>query len=236
MSRLGRLGPLTPVAVALALAVSFLGSCTDHEPEDVVEAVGSETITIRTVDGLTLDVPTGGGVVITGADGAGTSAVIRALAGLLVPFSGLVEVLGSPAHDPALRPRVGYCPERRPFVRHLRVREVGVIVARVRGLGTAAAAPALRASGLDPDDARRVGGLELGDVRRLALACALVGDPDVLVLDDPWEYPETVEALGAARARGATVVLATPDPGGFPGLVGPLVTLPGGGDEQEGRP
>ena len=55
MSRLGRLGPLTPVAVALALAVSFLGSCTDHEPEDAVEAVGSETITIRTADGLTLD-------------------------------------------------------------------------------------------------------------------------------------------------------------------------------------
>ena len=52
---IGRLGPLTPVAVALALAVSFLGSCTDHEPEDAVEAVGSETITIRTADGLTLD-------------------------------------------------------------------------------------------------------------------------------------------------------------------------------------
>lgn len=188
------------------------------------------------VDGLTLDVPAGGGAVITGAEGAGTSAVMRALAGLLVPFAGVVEVLGSPAHDPALRPRVGYCPQGRPFVRHLRVREVGLVVARVRGLAPAAGGAALRAAGLEPGDPRRVGTLELGDVRRLALACALVGDPDVLVLDDPWEYPETVDALGAARARGATVVVATPDPGGFPDIVGPLVTLSGGGDPSEGRP
>ena len=52
---LGRIGPLTPVAVALALATSLLGSCTDHEPEDPVEAIGAETVTLHSSDGLTLD-------------------------------------------------------------------------------------------------------------------------------------------------------------------------------------
>lgn len=202
-------------------------------------AVLCENVTLRypgtaspAVADLSLRVERGGGVVITGAVGAGTSAVTRALVGLMQPAEGVVEVLGLPPADRTLRPRVGYCADRRPFMQHMRVDEAAHVFARLRGLTPAAAAASLEAAGLSPADRRHVRGLPLGDVRRLALACALQGEPELLVLDDPWEFPETVEAIRAARARGAAVVVATPDPGGFPDLVGPLVELPGGDDEE----
>lgn len=186
------------------------------------------------VETFSLRVPAGGGVVLTAAGATALAAATRALAGLLPPFSGSVEVLGLAPDDPGLRGRVGYGPARRPFPARLSVCEVALLVACLRGLGAPEAARALEAAGLAPGDRRQTGRLELGDVRRLALAAALIGDPELVVLDDPWEYPETVAALRAARERGATVVVATPDPGGFPGFVGPLVTLPGGPDEEEG--
>ncbi len=186
------------------------------------------------VEAFSLRVPVGGGVVLTAPGAAALAAATRALTGLLKPFSGSVEVLGLAPDDPGLRGRVGYAPARRPFPGRLTVAEAALLVARLRGRGPDDAARALRAAGLEPGDRRQTGGLELGDVRRLALAVALVGDPELVVLDDPWEYPETVAALRAARARGATVVVASPDPGGFPDVVGPLVTLPGAPDEEEG--
>lgn len=184
------------------------------------------------VEDFCLDVAVGEGVVITGMRGSGTSAVAKALTGLLRPLSGSVEVFGLRSDDPRLRPRVGYCPERTPFPDAMTVREATRVVAGIRGVDHTEADAALVAAGLHASDRRRVGRLAIEDVRRLCLACALVGDPDLLVLDDPWEFPETVDALRDARERGATIVVATLDPGGFGDLVGPVVTLPGGGLEE----
>jgi ABC-type Mn2+/Zn2+ transport system ATPase subunit len=67
--------------------------------------------------------------------------------------------------------------------------------------------------------------LEIEDVRRTSLACALIGEPDLLVLDDPWEFPETYAAVRRAMARGAAVLAASSDPGGLPGLLGASIHL-----------
>jgi len=195
-------------------------------------ALAAEDLTVRyqgtpepAVSGVTLRVEAGAGLVVTGPEGCGKTTIVRALVGLVPPTSGNVTVLGASPADPAVRRRVGYCPERRAFPSGMRVAEAVDLVVRLRGAPVDAAAAALRAAGLPAGDRRTVRRLDLEDVRRLSLACALAGDPQALVLDDPWEFPETVEALGAARARGAAVLVATPDPGGFPALLGATLTL-----------
>jgi ABC-type multidrug transport system ATPase subunit len=79
--------------------------------------------------------------------------------------------------------------------------------------------------GLPPHDRRIIWALELGEVRRVSLACAITGSPRALILDDPWEYPETVDVIRRALADGVTIVVGTLDPGGFPKLLGATLTL-----------
>ena len=178
--------------------------------------------------GVSLEVPTGGGVVVTGPEGCGRSSLVRALVGLLTPTGGSVTVLGGTPVDPAIRRRVGYGPEKHPFPNVMRAAEALRLVAAMRGVPAELVLPTLERVGLEAPPDRRIDRLELEDVRRLSLACAVIGDPEVLVLDDPWEFPETVDVLGAAVGRGATILVATPDPGGFPALLGPALTLDGG--------
>ncbi|MFN8122670.1 MAG: ATP-binding cassette domain-containing protein [Thermoleophilia bacterium] len=179
--------------------------------------------------GVTLSVPAGSGLVVTGPEGCGRTSLVRAVVGLVTPSAGSVEVLGgSPVMDPSIRRRVGYGPEKHPFPSVMRAAEAVRLVAAVRGVPRDAASEVLERVGLEAPQDRRIDRLEVEDVRRLSLACAVVGDPEVLVLDDPWEFPETVEILSAAAARGATILVATPDPGGFPALLGPVVTLEAG--------
>jgi ABC-type ATPase involved in cell division len=70
------------------------------------------------------------------------------------------------------------------------------------------------------DTGRISGSLDPEEMRRLALAFAEMGAPEVVVLDDPWEMPETVEVVERATARGAAVLIAVEEPG----LLGPLAT------------
>lgn len=179
--------------------------------------------------GVTLSVPAGSGLVVTGPEGCGRTSLVRAVVGLVTPAGGEVAVLGgTPVLDPAIRRRVGYGPEGHPFPNVMRAAEAVRLVAAVRGVPGAPVHEVLERVGFEAPPDRRIDRLEVEDVRRLSLACAVIGDPEVLVLDDPWEFPETVDVLSAAAARGATILLATPDPGGFPALLGPVVTLEAG--------
>ena len=71
---------------------------------------------------------------------------------------------------------------------------------------------ALVSFGLD-DPSLACSRLGAEQMRRLALALASLGDPDLVVLDDPWESPETVAVIRAARGRGAAVLLTAREPG-----------------------
>jgi 4-alpha-glucanotransferase len=83
---------------------------------------------------------------------------------------------------------------------------------------------AIEEAGVERPD-QRVEALEIEDVRRTSLACALIGAPDLLVLDDPWEFIETQLAVRRAMARGAAVLAASSDPGGLPALLGASIHL-----------
>ena len=175
------------------------------------------------VQGVGFDIPPGTGLLITGDKGAGKSSVLRAVLGLAGP-GGDITVLGAPPGDPATLRRIGWAPQSWPFAYGLKAREVVQMVAALGGHDAAAASEAIERAGVERPD-QRVESLEIEDARRTSFACALIGEPDLLVLDDPWEFPETVAEIRAAMARGAGVLAASSDPGGLPALLGASIRL-----------
>lgn len=141
---------------------------------------------------LTADVPSGLVVGLVGPDAAGKTTLMRLLAGLLLPTSGSVEVLGrvpgSEASDEAVHD-VGYMPQRFGLYEDLSVIDNLNLHAELRGLeGPARQAmfeKLLTFTALKPFTDRLAGKLSGGMKQKLGLACTLVGEPKVLLLDEP---------------------------------------------------
>lgn len=177
------------------------------------------------VDGVDLTLGPGDGLLVTGERGSGKSSLLRALLGL-VRFGGEVRVMSAYPGTPGATAHVGYGPQGRGFALGTTPRR---LVALVAGLRTGVRAvhgidAALRAAGIGADQAdRHDSDVEL--LRRVSLACALVGDPSLVVLDDPWEFAETAAAVDAVRGRGGALIAACHDPGGLPALLGRTLTL-----------
>lgn len=175
-----------------------------------------------------LTIHPGDGLLVQGGPLSGKTSVLRAVAGLL-PAGGHVRVLGAPPFA-ARAGDVGFGPEGRDFAGHLRVREAVAAVAAMRRarLGAAAVDDAVERAGLYYVAGYRTRRLDAEGFRRLSLAMAIVGDPAVVILDDPWVLPETLAEIAAARARGAAVLAAARAPGGLGPALGARLALTGG--------
>jgi len=142
---------------------------------------------------------------------------MRMLAGIFPPSHGAVRIAGRDvrAEPLACRRAVGYFPENAPYYPELRVREYLAFVARLKRIPRAAQREAiarvLAACALEPVARRRVGTLSKGYRQRVGLAQALLGDPPILILDeptiglDPGQVVEIRELIGGLR--GARTVL-----------------------------
>jgi len=173
-------------------------------------------------DSITLEVQAGEVFGLLGPNGAGKTTLVRQLVGLLAPDAGSVRLLGEDlvAHPGRAAQLVGYLPQDDAALADLSVGLAIETTARLRGLRRPAAARA-RAGvvdelGLGPLCGRTIGALSGGERRLAAVACALVGDRPVLVLDEPTTGldPTARRAVWAALDRrrhehGATVVLVT---------------------------
>src|SRR4051812_3065876 len=139
----------------------------------------------RVLHEVSCTVPPGQVTGLLGPSGSGKSTLMRAVVGVQQVRSGTVTVLGLPAGTAALRSRVGYVTQAPSVYPDLTVRENARYFAALYGRGAAAADAALADVGLSDAAGQLVQNLSGGQRGRASLACALVGEPELLVLDEP---------------------------------------------------
>jgi ABC-2 type transport system ATP-binding protein len=135
--------------------------------------------------GLSASLEAGKVTGLLGPSGCGKSTLIRSIVGVQKVAGGTVTVLGRPAGSAPLRKRVAYVTQAPSVYADLTVTENLRYFARVIGASTHTISEALAAVDLARDGDRIVGTLSGGQSSRVSLACALLGRPDVLVLDEP---------------------------------------------------
>lgn len=168
----------------------------------------------RVLHGISMRVATGEVAGVLGPSGGGKTTLLRAVVGVQRTSGGTVQVLGQPAGTASLRPRVGYVTQAPSVYADLTVLQNARYFAAVLGASTQAADEAVRAVGLERARDQLVSTLSGGQRGRASLACALVGRPEVLVLDEPTVgldpvLREELWALFHRIAADGTAVLVT---------------------------
>jgi ABC-2 type transport system ATP-binding protein len=165
--------------------------------------------------GVDLTIPRGTAYGLIGPNGAGKTTFIKTILGVVRPTSGTVRALGGEPEDPAVRARIGYLPERLHLPHAFKPPQFLASVARLKRLPRpdAEIRGLLVRVGLAPDAHRRIGAFSKGMRQRLGLAAALLGSPELLVLDEPTDGIDPIgrmevrQILAEERARGATLFL-----------------------------
>lgn len=139
----------------------------------------------RVLHAISCAVPRGSVTGLLGPSGSGKTTLIRAIVGAQLVRSGTVTVLGQPAGSAALRRSVGYVTQTPSVYADLSVRENARYFASLYGLAAAEADRAVADVGLADHAGQLVGNLSGGQRSRASLACAMIGTPELLVLDEP---------------------------------------------------
>jgi ABC-2 type transport system ATP-binding protein len=172
---------------------------------------------VRAVDGVDFEVLEGEFFGILGPNGAGKTTTLELIEGLRRPDRGEISVLGLTPwpRNGALLPRIGVQLQASSFFERLTAREQIHTFAALYGVGPARADAWLERVGLEEKATTRVDKLSGGQVQRLAIASALVHDPEVVFLDeptaalDPQARRNLWDLLSGLNESGRTVVLTT---------------------------
>jgi ABC-2 type transport system ATP-binding protein len=186
------------------------------EVEHLTVNFGSVTA-VKDVD---LRVPASESIALIGRNGAGKSTTMRVLAGVLPPSSGSVRIVGNDVHaDPvAAKWHLGYCPDVGGLVPRATPWEHLQLAASLRRMGAgweSRGTDLLRRFDLDEAADRVTAGFSHGMGRRLSVLLAAFHEPDVLLLDEPFDGVDplgvdaTLEIIREARLRGCAVLVST---------------------------
>ena len=171
------------------------------------------------VDGISFDVQPGEVFGFLGPNGAGKTTTMKMLMGLIHPTSGEAKVLGAAAGNVAAKRRIGYLPENPYFYDYLSAMEFLHMVGKIYGLDRAQrdrrANELLDRVGLSMAKKRSMRSYSKGMMQRVGLAQALIGDPELVVLDepmsglDPLGRKEVSDLIESLRDAGKTVFFCT---------------------------
>lgn len=171
---------------------------------------------LTALDSVSASVPRGQVIGLLGHNGAGKSTLIKLVLGLVAPSGGRLEVLGhDPWRAPALRRAIGYLPENAAFYPNLTGRELLDYLAKLKRAQRSQVQALLERVGLADAAKRRIGTYSKGMRQRLGLAQALLGEPELLLLDepttglDPQASRELYRIVGELRADGRGVVISS---------------------------
>ncbi|HXF69554.1 MAG TPA: ATP-binding cassette domain-containing protein [Thermoflexus sp.] len=172
---------------------------------------------IVAVDSLSFEVEQGEVFGLLGPNGAGKTTTIRMILGIIPPDTGHITVLGGSPAD--AQPRIGYLPEERGLYRNVRVLDMLVYLAQLKGADRAVARRRaldwLARIGLEDRARSKIKDLSRGMQQRLQIVASIIHDPDLVFLDEPFQGLDPVnvervkEVITDLRSEGKTVVLST---------------------------
>jgi ABC-2 type transport system ATP-binding protein len=156
---------------------------------------------------------------LLGPNGAGKTTTLKMLLGLVKPSGGRFEILGMDAHKPGARARVGFLPEQPYFPQQLTAAEAMTLYGRLTGLNRTEIAEQtgdlLERVGLEGRQKTILAKFSRGMLQRLGLAQALLGSPEVLVLDEPASGLDPIgqrdvrNLMVSLKEGGATILLSS---------------------------
>lgn len=175
--------------------------------------------TVKAVQNLSLEVPAGEVYGLLGPNGSGKSTTMKIVLGLVRPTSGTTSVFGVDSRRVESRENVGFLPENPYFYKYLTGLETLLFFGKLCGLAGSPlrerSRELLHTVGLEEAADRRLGGYSKGMLQRIGLAQALLGEPRLLVLDEPTAGVDPAGAhairdlILQCKQRGITVLLCS---------------------------
>src|SRR5687767_9382491 len=174
--------------------------------------------TVRAVDGVSFDVRQGTITGLLGRNGAGKTTTIRMITGIFMPDSGSIQWLGA-STAAEFRDRIGYLPEERGLYKQMKIVELLLFLAEIKGKRPADVRPAIdgwleRFELTDKRNAK-IEELSKGNQQKVQLIGTLLHDPDLIILDEPQSGLDPVNMvlvrnlLRDLRQEGKTILLST---------------------------
>jgi ABC-2 type transport system ATP-binding protein len=183
-----------------------------------LENISKSYESVNAVSGVNLSVRQGAILGLLGPNGAGKTTTIRMVMNILVPDAGSIRVFGKPVSDET-RESIGYLPEERGLYPHMKVRDVIVFLAALRGLSEAdadaRATEWLERFELGEWSDKKLNELSKGMQQKVQFITAVIHRPPLVILDEPFSGLDPLNAATVKdvmldlRAKGATIVLST---------------------------
>jgi ABC-2 type transport system ATP-binding protein len=184
------------------------------ELRDVTKTFGN----VVAVDGLSLDVPSGSVYGFIGPNGSGKTTTLRMIMNIFYPDSGTIRVLGGVAGESS-NDRIGYLPEERGLYRKMKLRDLLKFYGAIKSNRDVSAQVDLwlRKLGLDNWADKKIDALSKGMSQKAQFIAAVVAEPELLILDEPFSGLDPVntdilrDAVLELQDKGTTVIFSTHD-------------------------